>query len=133
MKQIVIALTVMLLTACVAQQRPDATNAVKDFIEVSELEETESARTRDQYSYTVLSEEFIVVRSRHDHYLVQFTRKCRELDDPRPTPDIRHERNKIRARFDTIRGCHIDKIYPIDKVQAEELESLGKAPGEESQ
>ena len=57
-------------------------------------------------------------------------RDCRELDEFRVTPDYRREANLLRARFDTIRGCHIGKIYAVDKGQAQELENLGDAPGD---
>ena len=39
--------------------------------------------------------------------------------------DIRRESNVIRARFDTLRGCHIDSIYEVNEGQAEELKALG--------
>jgi len=126
-----LALTIALLAACAVHDGPTVTDAVEDFIAVAELEDQSSIRTSDQYTYSVLSDQYIVLKTRKEYYLVQFARRCRELED-RPvavTPDIRYDHNKLRARFDTIRGCRIDRIFRIEKVQAEELESLGKAPG----
>ena len=62
---------------------------------------------------------------------MEFRQRCFALyDSSRITPDVRREGNIIRARFDTIRGCSIDKIYTIDEAQALELEQLGDAPGD---
>ena len=45
-------------------------------------------------------------------------------------PDIRYDSSVLRARFDTLRGCRIDKLYAIEPGQADELRNLGWAPGD---
>lgn len=124
------ALMGALLVACASQTGPTVSDAVEDFIVVSELEERDTVKTREQYSYKYLSEHYIILKTRREYYLVQFGRRCRELNEPRVTPDIRFDSNTLRAGFDTIRGCRIDKLFAIDEAQAEELTYLGKAPGE---
>ena len=120
----------LLVIACASQTGPNVSDAVADFIVVSELEEKDTVNTRGQFSYKYLSERYIILKTRRENYLVQFNRRCRELNDPTVTPDIRFDSNVLRPRLDTIRGCRIDKMYAIDEAQADELIYLGQAPGE---
>lgn len=124
------ALMGALLVACASQTGPTVSDAVGDFIVVSELQEKDTLKTRDQYSYKYLSERYIILKTRGENYLVQFNRRCRELNEPYVTPDVRFDSNTLRAGFDTIRGCRIDKMFAVDEAQAEELIYLGTAPGE---
>lgn len=124
------ALLGALLAACASQTEPTVSDAVADFIVVSELEEMDTVNTREQFSYKYLSERYIILKTRRENHLVQFNRRCRELNAPYVTPDVRFDSNTLRAGSDTIRGCRIDKMYAIDEAQAEELIYLGKAPGE---
>jgi len=118
----------MLLFGCAAQTEATATDAIDDFIVVSELEALESVRHRGQFNHKIITEEYVVLTSRKDYYLVRFRRRCRELNENYVVPDIRYDRNKLRAGIDTIRGCRIDRLFAIDEAQAQELEILGKRP-----
>jgi hypothetical protein len=122
------ALTAASLQGCAAEQVADENVAIDDFIVVTELEPIQVARFREQYNYKQLTEHFIVLMTRDDYYLVEFKRRCRELNMLPIEPDVRHERNKLRAGVDTIRGCYIGRMFPIDRSQAEELVNIGKAP-----
>lgn len=122
------------LQACSAPPTRVETEAVHDYIAAAELEETDRIRFRSMHSPAnrPINEHFVIVETGNSHYLVEFRQRCFALyDNARITPDVRREANVIRARFDTIRGCAIDKIYAIDKAQALELEQLGDAPGDE--
>lgn len=123
-------LTVTLLLGCAGQPGASVTDAVDDFIVVSELEALDVARFRYQFNYKIITDEYVVLTSRGDYYLAQFRRRCRELDQSEFPPDIRFDRNKLRAGIDTIRGCRIDRLFAIDEAQAQELDILGKGPGE---
>ena len=123
-------LTMTLLAACAAEPDTRVDDAVADFIVVSELEELRRVRRWPQPSYKQIKNRHIILKSHNDRYLVAFRRRCHELDQITIRPDIRHEANVLRPGFDTIRGCIIDRIYAIDDAQAQELEQLGKAPGE---
>ncbi|MGI9233041.1 MAG: DUF6491 family protein [Woeseiaceae bacterium] len=121
----------LVLTACAAQPDPDNLDdedAIDDFIVVAELEALDTVRFRRQFNFEPLNEEYIILTSRNDYYLVEFRRRCRELNYNAVTPDIRHEKNVLHAGIDTIRGCRIERIFAIDKGQAEELEHIGKEP-----
>lgn len=103
--------------------------AVEDFIEVGELESVSEIRHRDQTHHEYLNDRYVILKTRKDEYLVKFVRRCMELrDNTGITPDVRREAHVIRAKFDTIRGCRIESIYPINKGQLEEIKSLGDAP-----
>ncbi|MGI9236564.1 MAG: DUF6491 family protein [Woeseiaceae bacterium] len=125
------AVIVLTLTACAAQPDPDDLNdknAIDDFIVVTELEALDSVRFRRQFNYKPLNEEYVILTSHHDYYLVEFRRRCRELDQKEVTPDFRFDRNVLRAGIDTIRGCPIGRMFAIDSGQAEELEHIGIEP-----
>jgi hypothetical protein len=123
-----IALTALLLQGCATPQIADENVAIDDFIVVSELEPLKVARFRHQYSYKQLTESYVVLTARDDYYLVGFRRRCRELNMRPIEPDVRYERNTLRVGADTIRGCHINSIFAIDRAQAEELEHIGQGP-----
>ncbi len=115
-------------------QTPREIEAVRDFVVAAELEEVAEIRLWRQMSYTHLNVRFVIIPTRRGDYLVEFQRDCRELNRIDITPemvDIRDNRHVLRAKFDTIRGCRIDRIYEISEAQSEELKVLGDAPGDE--
>ena len=123
----------LILTAgCAASRAPAIDDAVQDFIAVAELTEQEKIRTRGGFRYDELGERYVIVTTEINQYLVQFTRRCHELYEWDITPDFRHEANVLRARYDTIRGCRIDRIYEVGEVQAQELMAIGERPGKGS-
>lgn len=124
------------ISACSAQdEKADpkdepVSEAVRDFIEVRQLEEADSIATGSNDGWTMLNDRFILYHGRRDTYLVEFARRCYELtDNTRITPDRRWDNNYIRAKFDTIRGCRIAKMYELSEAEQAELENIGEAPG----
>jgi hypothetical protein len=117
-------------TSCATNSEDNLSQAIEDFIVVGELEEADQIRHRTTVHYEELNDRYLIAKTRHDEYLVKFVRRCVELrDNMKITPDVRYEANVIRSGFDTIRGCRIAEIYPINKGQSAELRSLGDAPG----
>ena len=132
MKRYVILFFLTFLTACATTRQEEQITAVRDFIEVNELENTDSIRTRyDRIDQQVLNDRFVIVSIRKEQYLLEYPYPCRE--DPftrRPRPDIRRDSTAIYAGSDTFRGCQISALYAITEDQAQELKNMGKAPGE---
>lgn len=132
MKRYASLLVLMFLAACATTGQEEKINAVKDFIEVNELEKVAKIRTFDQLGQRVLNDRYVIVNTRRDQYLLEYSYPCR--DDPftrRPKPDIRRDSTAIYAGSDTFRGCQIRALYPITEDQAEELKNIGEAPGEQ--
>ena len=132
-------LTALLLAACglaacsVSGVRQADPEAVRDFISANELQPVDEIRTSQGDGHTVLNDYFVIYNTRKAHYLVEFKRKCFDIDDPTQiTPDNRSDPNRIRPRFDSIRGCFIDTIYALNDAQDIELRNLGAAPGNET-
>lgn len=131
MKRHTTLVLLMFLTACATTGQEERINAVKDFIEVSELEQTDMIRTFDQLDQYVLNERFVIVSTRRDRYLLEYPYPCREDPMTRmPRPDIRRDSSAIYAGSDTFRGCQIRALYVISEDQADELKSIGEAPVE---
>ena len=134
------ALTIALtaaLVACAGQDSKEpseadkAVQAVRDLIEVRGLQEVDHMRSSGRDSWESIDNWFLIYKTRRDTYLVEFDRRCWELDDDaRIVADERWDSNKVRARFDTIRGCRIGKLYALDEDDVAELENIGEAPGE---
>jgi hypothetical protein len=118
-----------LMLGCAAQPAADEEDAIADFIVAAELEPLDVVRLGlvKHWNFKQLNEDYIVLRVRDDHYLVEFRRRCHELNNNNIRPDKRSG-SMLRAGVDTIRGCLIDRMFAIDKGQAEELEHIGKAP-----
>lgn len=131
-----IVVTAALLASCAStidqQEARIATRdqALADFIATEELQEVDAIRSREQLSHRALSEKHIIIYDRKSSYLVIYRRLCRELRERDVVPDIRHEGNIIRAKFDTYRGCRIGTIYRVSQGQVDELMNLGIAPGQ---
>ena len=130
MKLSAIVILLVLFGGCATSSEPEISGAVGDYIKAAELEDQDSIRTMGKYSHHVISQRYVTVETNKENYLVEFVRRCHELDQHEVTPDFRYEKNILRSRFDTIRGCRISRIYSIDKGQAEELKNLGEAPGD---
>lgn len=126
----------LFLTACASQDEQaeestqDVSQAVRDFIALRGLEELDALKSGTNDSWQQLDDRFIVYSGRRETYLVEFGRRCHELNDnTRITPDERWDANRVRARFDTIRGCRIAKIYGLTEAEVAEIENIGEAPG----
>jgi len=126
--RLVIIMAAAILFGCAAQPGPTKSDAIADFIVVNELEALDVVRFRDQFHYKQLTEDYLVLTAREDYYLAEFRRRCRELNTNEISPDLRYDRNTLRAGIDTIRGCRIGRLFAIDKGQAQELEHIGKEP-----
>ena len=119
-----------ILAACAGSRepRPDVL-AVKDFIEVSGLEEVARIRSDRSSGFDELNLRYIIYSTRRQDYLIEFNRDCWEI---RETFDIqadhRQDPNYIRPRVDTIRGCRIDRAFEVNEGQVEELKAMGEAP-----
>ena len=73
----------MLLSACVTQEEldtQDVEQAVRDFVEVRELPEANDMRTSNSDSWDQIDQNFILYEARKKFYLIEFTRRCYELD-----------------------------------------------------
>ena len=135
MKITALLITTLLMSACAAQEQnqlstQDELQAVRDFIAVRNLEEVNSMRVSSSDRWTEISGRFLVYKGRRETHLVEFYRRCIELEDSsRIVSDRRWESNRVRPRTDTIRGCRIDKIFALSEAEAEELENIGESPG----
>jgi hypothetical protein len=120
------------LTACAAQEEAttqDTEQAVRDFIAVRELAEAREIRTSNNDRWEEIDQNFVIYEARRETYLVEFMRRCHELNEYPVVADDRKSGNVIRARFDTLRGCNIARIFPLTQGEAEELLAIGESPG----
>jgi hypothetical protein len=136
MKVTALILAAILLAACATQEpgeKPstqDTAQAIRDFIDVRELEEVPRLPTSKGDHFEPLDQNFLLYEGRRDTHLVEFVRRCWELDDnTRIVADVRRGGPFIYARFDTIRGCRIKSIYALTEHEIAELESIGEAVG----
>jgi len=135
MKTMRVILIVAMLAGCAAgSTQPQEIEAVRDYVAASELVEVDQIRTSRNVSYTYLNDRYVLMPGRRGNYLVELSRDCFELRRQEWTPEMvdrRDNANILRARFDTIRGCHIGTMYEITEDQKKELRDLGDAPGDE--
>jgi hypothetical protein len=131
MKQHIPIILVCLLAACASQEEQvtqDTEQAVRDFIDVRQLTETDKIRTANTDSWDKIDQNFIIYDQRTKSFLVEFARRCYELDEYPVVADVRHG-NEINARFDTIRGCRIARIFSLTEGELAELLAIGESPG----
>lgn len=130
-----VAIVATLIVGCAAKTQSQhsramtVNTAIEDFIEVEALTQTDVIRSMQELHYKVITDRYVIVHDRRTSYLTKFGRRCVELYQTEVTPDIRRERNTLRAKTDSLRGCRIDSIYKVSDGQADELISLGEMPG----
>lgn len=131
MKTSYLIVSLVLLAACAGTPEiPSEVQAVRDYVDVGELGQTDRIRTHGSDEWSPLTDYYALYKSRDGWYLLEFNRICRELtDNTRITPDRRYDHNVMRRGIDTLRGCRIDRMYPLAEAQKQELEALVK-PGE---
>jgi hypothetical protein len=131
MKTTTLLASLAFVTACAgAPEIPADTQAVRDYVEVGEIEQVQQIRTHGSETWTPLTRHFAMYQAREGHFLLEFARVCREMyDNTVITPDRRYDHNVMRRGMDTLRGCRIDKIYSLTEAQALEIEALVKAAG----
>jgi hypothetical protein len=124
--------SVAILTGCASSGdtiTKDTEQAVRDFIVVRDLETTEKIRTANDDQWQDIDQNFVLYLKRKEAYLLEFSRRCHELNEYPVVPDVRDSSNTIRARFDTLRGCRIAKMYPLTEAEVAELREIGESPG----
>ena len=128
MKAIYLVAWLPLLAACAGTPEvPSDVQAVRDYVDVGELEQTDRIRTHGSDDWSPLTDHYVLYKGRDGRYLLEFNRKCHELtDNTRITPDRRYDHNVMRRGIDTLRGCRIDNMYPLTQAQALEIEALVK-------
>lgn len=136
MKKAALLVVTAVIAACAGQDSKEpseadkAVQAVRDLIEVRGLEEVDKMPSSNRDSWESIDNWFLIYETRRESFLVEFDRRCWELDDnTRIVPDERWNSNVVRARFDTIRGCRIGKLYALDEDDVAELQNIGEAPG----
>lgn len=125
-------LLLVVLAACATQEETvtqDTEQAIRDFIAVHELTETDQVRTANDDHWIEIDKKFVLYEARDEVFLFEFSRRCSELDALPVVPDRRSSGNTVRARFDTLRGCRIAKMFPLTEGEVAELSNIGASPG----
>lgn len=118
----------VLLTGC-GSAPPVTPNvqAVHDFIAVSGFERTDQMRVDRRFNFSYVNDYFVSVSEGSRFYLIEFRTRCMNLRQQISSPsmvDHRRDASYIRASWDTIRGCPIDKIYAISQAELEEAHAI---------
>lgn len=136
MKALTAIVVTATLAACAAQDTTSreaeegAVQAVRDLIEVRGLQEVDRMPSSSRDGWTSIENHYLIYKGRRQSFLVEFSRRCYELDDDRRIiADERWDSSHIRARFDTIRGCRIHKLYSLSAEDVAELQNIGESPG----
>ena len=132
MRTAVFAAALALVAGCAGTPEvPPDTQALRDYVEVGELEQTDRIRTHGSDDWAPLTLHFAMYSARDGHFLLEFSRLCREMYDRTSVkPDRRYDHNVMRRGIDTLRGCRIDRMYPLTEAQAQEIEALAKSAGD---
>ena len=128
MRTAVLAAALALVGGCAGTPEiPPDTQAVRDYVEVGEIQQTDRIRTHGSDQWKPLTLHFALYSARDGHFLLEFSRLCREMyDNTSIKPDRRYDHNVMRRGIDTLRGCRIDRMFPLTEAQAQEVEALAK-------
>ena len=132
MKWLSLLLVLMALGACASEPlyKVPVDQTVADYITAIQLDEVTHIRKGNSDGWTYLNDRYVIYRGTND-YLVEFSNNCGTLTDNSWVPaDYIHDHRNLRAGEDTIRGCIVEKIYPLTNDQRIELRHLGETPGQ---
>jgi len=118
------------LVACATSQEQDERledTAIADFIAVNELASVDVIRTMDQLTFKEVSDEYVLVSTRREDFLLQYFNRCIRYTDGRVEPDFRRDARALYAGADTFRGCRIKAIYALEPGQADEVREIAEA------
>ncbi len=132
MRIILSLVALMLIAGCAgSSERIETQNvAIRDLIEVNELEEVDAVRFVRQLDGYEINPHYVILSERNKRWLLEYWTRCTQDFYGRVRPDVRKEPKVIRPQVDTFRGCRIKAIYVIDEALEGELRQIGKAPGE---
>lgn len=104
----------------------DQDQVVLDFIEVRGLEEVARMRGTERRSFEKFTPSYIIFKPRRGEFLVEFDRPCSEIwSNAFISADDTLLHSTLRAGFDRIRGCRINRIFALTKDDRLELDQLG--------
>lgn len=132
MRTILLLSVLVLVGACAGQSTKleNQNTAIRDLIEVNELEEVDVVRFVRQLDDYEINPYYLILTERKKKYLLEYGQRCTRDLYGRVEPDVRYDPKAIRPKIDTFRGCRIRAIYAIDDALEGELKQIGKAPGE---
>lgn len=129
MRTVTLFCAVSLLASCATARPPvPAREAVADFVEVRRLEQVDQIRNSLNDHWSRVNDYYVLYVTRRGNYLVEFDHRCSKLEDAEIELDRRWAANAIRARFDTLRGCRIERIYALAEADVLELKNIGDPP-----
>lgn len=121
--RLMLAMAALLAGCSAVSTVSPAVEALRDFISVSGFESIDHVRVTQRFHYDYLNDFFVSAKDGSRHYLIEFRSRCQSLRRPTVSTsmfDRRRNAGYISASWDTIRGCRIDKIYPIPEAAFEE-------------
>ena len=119
----------IVLAACATEPMYEvpSNQRVVDYIKTTQLTEVNIVRKGNSDGWQYLNDRYVIYKGIHD-YLFEFRANSGVLADNSWIPaDYIHDHRNLRARVDTIRGCIVEKIYPLTRDQRTELRHLGGA------
>ena len=114
-----------LIAAAGYAQDEQAVTTIDDYIEVNELKKVSKVRTAQNDNTSFLNTGFAIYHSGKRNTLIKFRRECQALNMDRPTvPDTRTTRGYLTASSDTLRGCRIAAMHPLEEHQVGAIKAL---------
>lgn len=117
----------LVLAGCIASEVKPEVEAVRDLIRLEQPDQVDQIRLLNQLHYHYVNDHYVTVIQGSRYYLIEFTSRCRALRRGDYTPamvDTRRDAKYINARWDTIRGCTIDRIFSLSAGQLTEIIEL---------
>ena len=135
MKKAVLLMMSLALAACAATDEKvvNETDAVQDFIKLHNLENVSVIRGFENPGVLFMEDpRYIIAYLRDEQWLLQYAHECRlaRLESGDRPSDKRRYTRALYVKIDTFRGCPVSAMYPIKLDHAQELMTMGRAPGD---
>ncbi|WP_286234284.1 DUF6491 family protein [Thalassotalea sediminis] len=140
LKQIVIILLLVLLTACANRQDGLAlmNKDLRQYITTNEITDVKRVTSFRFHGWNSISDEFLLLSSTPKRkYLIEMSGYCSDIRWAHTISLQRSMDTVLSAKFDTIGipnkpalNCRIEKIYPITSEQEDALIAIKNAPEE---
>lgn len=108
----------------------DDDQVIRDFIVVRELEEVARIRGAQRRSFKKVTPSYIIYKPTRGEFLVEFDRPCYEIwTNKYLSANDTFLHSTLRAKYDRLRGCRIDRIFVLADSDLRDLEQLGVGAG----
>lgn len=135
MKTLICLVLIVLVSSCSQKNTltfAERDNAYFQYISDNALADTKKINSFRFDGWQSLSRKFLLIStSSTRRNLIELTHECNNLEYSQKLVLNQSTNGSLHARFDSVSGCRIEAIYPLNAEQAKEIANIGYPTNED--